>query len=221
MGCGCKTLIQTYDDTELMPRTLLDPGTVPPGGFQFFNEATRTRITSPTLEQLAEMLMQHRRANNQENKTHGDTMVEIQDQLCATAPPGVCRDVQGQVIMSGKTLTFEDIKRGGLTLLDWFVNGGRKRVATPLAEERSKTCAGCFANVDPVGCSSCAATALREITEGITGGDKTAYDDYLKSCGFCGCTLKSKVWLPVELLRKRTPSEEYQRLPAHCWIRTE
>lgn len=221
MGCLCKRLARRRNaPMPVANMTLLDPETMPPGGYQYYEKATNTRITSPTLRQLAETVIRHRQANS---VTTGDldiVMVECQNQICSTAPPGVCRDVQGQLVAAGVNLSVNDVISGTRTLWDWWW-GGKQKVDKQKATERAKICASCFANRDPVGCSSCTSSALREFVDKIVGTDATDYDSFLKACAICGCQTRAKVWLPLDLLRKHTSAEKMSRFPEHCWLVNE
>lgn len=200
--------------------TLLDRETMPPGGYTYFQADTNTRITSPTLRELGEAVIRHRQSNNIPTGNLDAVMLECENQLCATSPPGICRDVQGQLIANGVNLTLEDVKRGTATLVDWFLHG-REKVDRNVATQRAKTCASCYANKDPVGCGSCSANVLREIADKIVGGDSTDYDGFLKACAICGCQTRAKIWLPLNLLRRHMPEDQVARFPAHCWLLTE
>lgn len=219
MGCGCKTVKRELRRSNYM-LTMLDRETVPNGGYSFLQAETRTRLTAATLRHLAETVITHRQSNSLPTGSVEAVMVECENQICATAPPGTCRDVQGQVISAGINLSFEDVKRGTATLVDWFLHG-KQKVAKPLAEERARICSSCFANKEPEGCSSCSGSALREIADKIVGGDSTAHDGFLKACAFCSCQLRAKIWLPLEVLLRHTPDEQKARLPEYCWIKKE
>lgn len=219
MGCVCKTVKRELRRSNSM-LTMLDRETTPNGGYSFLQAETRTRLTAPTLRHLAEIVITHRQSNGITAGSIEAVMVECEGQICATAPPGTCRDVQGQVVMAGVNLSMEDVRRGTATLVDWFLHGKRK-VDKPLAEERARICSSCFANKEPEGCTSCASGALREIADKIVNGDSTAHDGFLKSCAFCSCVLRAKVWLPVDVLRRHTPDEQKARLPEYCWIKKE
>lgn len=200
--------------------TLLDRETTPNGGYTYWEARTRTRITGPTLRQLAELVIKNRSGNNVLTGGVDEVMVECENQICETAPPNTCRDVQGQVISAGIGLSFEDVKRGTATLVDWFFHG-KKKADKPLAEERARICSSCFANKDAEGCSSCSGGALREIADKIVGGDSTAHDGFLKACSFCGCSTRAKIWLPLDVLLRHTETEQLARLPDYCWMRKE
>lgn len=219
MGCNCHDAKRA---TSPMPGlTLLDRETTPNGGYRYWQASTRTALNAPTLRILAELVIKHRLSNNIPTGGLDEVMTEVEHQICETAPPNTCRDVQGQVIASGVNMSMEDIKRGAATLWDWFKSGGMKKVDKPLAEERARVCSSCFANKEPEGCTSCASAKLREWVEDIVGGDATAHDGFLKACAFCSCQLKAKVWIPLDVLLRHTPAEQLARLPDYCWMRKE
>lgn len=201
--------------------SLLDRQTTPPGGFRWFQKETQAWINSNTMLDLARDVIRHRHANGiQTSGDEEEVQRELEDQLCRTLPPGVCRDVDGQRIVSAQVMSFDAIKQGTATLLA-FIAGGQVRVDRPVANVRAKTCAGCFANRDPSGeCTTCTKAAFAAATA-IVGAEPTDYDGYLKACAYCACGLKAKVWVPIEILRGHTPHEQYAQLPPHCWVRTE
>lgn len=200
--------------------TMLDRETTPNGGYSYLQSETRTRLTAPTLRLTAETVIKHRQANGIAAGSMDEVMLEIEGQICATAPPGTCRDVQGQVVMSGVNLSLAQVMQGTATLLDWF-SQGREKVSQEIADQRSQTCASCYANKDPDGCGACAGQGLRELADKIVGGKSTRYDSYLKACAICGCSVRAKLWLPIELIRKHTLDEQRDRFPEHCWVKKE
>jgi hypothetical protein len=204
-----------------MPLSLLDRHTTPHGGFTFRETRTRTTLTAPTLWYCAEAVIKHRKSNNLPFTDMETTMKEIEEQLCAQAPPNTCRDAEGQVKMTGSALTFDTITRGAATLLDFFVKNGRKKVSMEQATERARVCGNCFANKKPEGCTSCASGWLRELANQITGGEDTPHDAVLHSCSYCGCLLRSKIWMPLDVLQAHTPAEEFAALPEFCWQKKE
>lgn len=219
MGCRCNSVKKSASTKPPMSLTMLDRHTEPQGGYrysQIIGDRKHT-FSAPTLEILTEIVYKYRLANGVPVASEPALMIEIEDQLCHLAPAGTCRDVKGQVIMSGRTLTIQDVMRGTQVLFDWFLNG-KQKVAQELADNRARTCSTCYANVEPAGCSSCSQGKLRELAEKVVGGDSTPHDQYLKSCAYCACQLRAKIWLPVDVLRRHTPEEELKRMPEHCWL---
>lgn len=205
-----------------MPLSLVDRGTVPPGGVSYWQKETRTRLTAPSIWYCAELVIKHRVANELPTSSDREAvMAEIEAQLCQTLPPGICRDPQGVLKMSGKDSTLETITRGAATLTDWFVFGGRKKVPMEQATERARTCGNCFANKAPQGCTPCNHSFIQGLAAAIVGNDSTPHDHALKACAFCGCLLKQKIWLPLDVLLKHTPAEELAEMPAECWMKAE
>lgn len=200
--------------------SLLDRQTTPPGGFRWFEATTKSWLNANTLLDLARDVTRHRHANGIQTSDEETVQREVEDQLCRTLPPGICRDVEGQRIVSAQIMSFDAIKQGTATLMA-FIAGGLKRVDVAIANTRAKTCAGCFANRDPSGeCTTCTKAAFAAATA-IVGAEPTDYDGYLKACAYCACGLKAKVWVPIETLRAHTPHEQFAQLPDFCWIRTE
>jgi hypothetical protein len=228
MGCPCANK-RSKPDAPLaapgpnMPLNLVDKNTTPPGGYQYYQVESRTRITAPTLEVLADLVRKHRQSNELpgKEKSHAEVMDECQEQMCATAPPGICRDPQGAVKMTGTSLNFQTITRGAETLWDFFFKHGRKIVDPALATERARICGNCFANRKPEGCTSCATNWLRELSEKFVGGAETPHDAVIHSCAFCGCQLRSLIWMPLAVVVDHTPIEELKALPSHCWKHRE
>jgi hypothetical protein len=205
-----------------MPLRLIDNNTVPPGGVSYWQAETRTRLTAPSIWYCADIVIKHRVANG--IPTSGDretVMLEIEDQLCKTMPPNICRDPQGQVKVSGKDSTLETITRGAATLTDWFINHGRQKVSTEQATERARVCGNCFANKAPQGCTPCNYGFIQGLAAAIVGNDSTPHDQSLKACAYCGCLLKQKIWLPLKVLLDHTPAEELAEMPPECWMKTE
>lgn len=204
-----------------MALQLVDLHTVPNGGFQFWEARTRTRLTAQTAHYLADLIIRHRKANELPYGSIEETLAELQEQICASAPPKTCRDPSGQEKLNGVALSFESITRGAATLWDFFTKYGRKRVEKDVATERARICGNCFANRQPEGCTACASNWLRELSEKFVGGSETPHDAAIHSCAFCGCQLRSLIWMPIEVLKDHTPASELEALPDHCWKKKE
>jgi hypothetical protein len=204
-----------------MSLRLIDLHTVPNGGFHFLEVRTRTRLTAATAHYLADLIMKHRKANEIPSGTMEEVLVEIQEQICASAPPNTCRDPQGQVKLTGTVLSFDSITRAAETLWEFFWKNGKKLVEKDLATERARICGNCFANRKPEGCTSCASNWLREKVVKFVGGAETPHDPLIHSCAFCGCQIQALIWMPIEVLKDHTPAEELNALPSHCWKKRE
>ena len=107
-------------------------------------------------------------------------------------------------------------------LLNWYLKGA-KLVDQNTANIRAMTCVGCHNNIPTKeikkgGCSSCnkmGGVVLNSIRSKIIGGSKTTSDSKLLACALCGCDLKIKVWIPLEVLGQT--KEEANAWPSFCW----
>lgn len=195
---------------------LLQPGTIPPGGYRFVERGTNFEVKAHSFTQLVRAVAAHKRANNL--PVTGQLDQEIQEQLCSHLPPGWC-EYNDPFWNPGRggSLNFNDVVLGTKILVDWFLSG-KKRVEKSEADRRASICSGCPQNQLPIGCNSCNLNVLRGVVESIVGGKITTHDHLLNACGICGCSLKAKVWLPLELLKKHEP--EGRQYPDWCWLNT-
>lgn len=193
---------------------LLDPSTVPPGGFRYLCPETQTWIQAASFAELVWASEKHRAANKLGIPDVFKEQVEAQ--LCSHMPPGTCRHEAGVATSGTRRLTFQEVVSASLMLGSWFLKGTPK-VAQDEAERRAQICLSCPMNQNFDGCSTCAERDLREAIVGFMGDSKTPYDSALHSCFACGCTLKAAIWFPIEILQKQMTEEVKTLLPAHCW----
>lgn len=73
-----------------MSRYLNNPNEVPPGGFRYFQAETKFLVTAPSWKDLLARVQAHRMANVIPIGSNFDQ--EIQDAVCAQAPPETCTD---------------------------------------------------------------------------------------------------------------------------------
>jgi hypothetical protein len=62
-------------------------------------------------------------------------------------------------------------------------------------------------------------SALKEAVNVVVGGAATAYDSQLQSCKVCGCSLKAKIHLPLDILRDNLTDAQMNALPQACWLK--
>ncbi len=158
----------------------------------------------------------------------GDLRQQITDQLCAQLPKGYCRDGTGLFGWAGQLLaSFQRILSGTITLADFWIASGRKRVSTEEIERRSTICQGCAFNQPPTGCTGCNLAALNRIIEATVGGDRLPSDAGLESCQICGCGLRPKVRIPLDVLQRHLTDEQKRQFPPGngqwpgCWLREQ
>lgn len=200
---------------------------VPPGMYWFLTE-TGQRV--PPSEQgyygfndLEEAVARHYRANAK--VVPNDLRQRIIDQMCQHLPDGWCRD-GNRLISYGVNFQneFNRVLQGTTTLVDWFLHG-RQRVEQSEANTRAATCATCIFNQPVVGCTSCNLKTVQALVSQVAGGRTTPHDAALHACQICGCDLKAKVHLPLEVLQRHIPEKQASQYPpAHdafpgCWLR--
>lgn len=193
---------------------LLDPGTVPPGGFRYLCPETQTWVSAASFNELVAVAEKHR-AGNKLGIPDG-FREQVEAQLCSHMPPGTCKHEAGVAMSGTRRLTFQDVVSATLTLGSWFIKGTPK-VTQDEAERRAQICLSCPMNQNFDGCTTCAEKDLREAIAGFMGSSKTAVDASLHTCFACGCTLKAAIWFPLEILKKQMTPEIGALLPAYCW----
>lgn len=50
---------------------------------------------------------------------------------------------------------------------------------------------------------------------------KVASEDRLEMCKICGCALRTKIWVPIEHVRRHTTDEMRKQMPSFCWLKEE
>ena len=213
-----------------MALTFNNPNVTPPGLYRY-------RI--PELTGPAAMVTDFYAYNDLENEVvarykrngkavPGDLRQQITDQLCIQLPPGWCRDGAGLFGWARQLLhEFQRILSGTIVLADWWVSTGKKRVPTEEIIRRSAICQGCAFNQPPTGCSGCSMGALNKIVEAAVGNDRLPSDAGLEACAVCGCNLRVKTRIGLDVLQRHlTDEQKMQFPPAHngwagCWLREE
>jgi len=193
---------------------LIDPSTVPPGGFRYLCEETKTWIDAPSMGELVNKATRHRTANHL--GTPENFREHIEAQMCSHMPPGTCKHEAGVAVSGSRRLTFHEVVAATKTLGAWFLKGTPK-VSQGEAERRANICLACPMNQAFDGCTTCAEKDLRAAIVDFMGESKTPYDAGLHSCSVCGCTLKAAIWFPLELLVKHADKEALKNAPSHCW----
>jgi len=117
-----------------------------------------------------------------------------------------------------RQLTFGDVLTGTSTMLS-LMRAGRPLETQEEAERRATICAKCAFNVPFKTPCSGICESLKRLVASIVGHAKTSKDDQLKSCFFCGCFLKSAVWVPLKLQVDVLSEKQRKSLDSvpHCW----
>lgn len=114
--------------------------------------------------------------------------------------------------------------RAGVGLwLDYY--GSKGPVEPSVAEQRASVCATCEFNQPMTGLNALSQEAGEDLSKilGTLRSRKltTSKDEQLNGCALCACPLKAKVWVPMDLVLKHTRAQVMEKLPAHCWIKSE
>lgn len=158
-----------------------------------------------------------------------DVRNRVQEQMCEQLPPGWCK-VEGAGVIGyvrGLLHEFQRVLQGTTTLADWWINGGKQRVSNEEVVRRSAICQKCIFNQPPVGCSACNIAALNRAVESTLGGDRLPTDAQLESCSICGCNLRVKTRIPLDILQRHINDQQRQQFPPQhngfsgCWLREE
>lgn len=194
---------------------LSDRGTVPPGGFKYLNRETQTWVTAASFHELVSAVTRHRTANGLPISSEMDSIVE--DQLCTGLPPGTCNH-QTEPAFTYKQLNLTDVL-AATAMLGKFLIGGRQKVSREEANRRANICASCPANQPTSSCTTCSMNTIRQAVNAVVGGEEVNADSMLGVCAACGCSLKAKVWIPLDLLQQHMTPETLAGLPQWCWCR--
>lgn len=198
--------------------SLIDPSTVPPGGFRYIQRETNATLSAPSLPELLVKVRDHRLANNLPISLEWKAQVE--NWLCETMPVGICRHVPGTrdipLPPAHRPLSVVEAITGAKILGAWLFKGFQK-ISQEEADARSRICAACPFNQPGEGCTTCASNAMREAVESVLGRSRTVAHDSLNVCNVCGCSLKVAVWCPKELIEKNKPAEQKETKPSFCW----
>lgn len=187
----------------------------PPGGWWYFQAETRLRIVGESLEDLTRRVCEHRKHKSLAPDAEAEVRVEIERQICSRLDETQCRregahDSWVPIPNDGRLLDLGAIVSASRVALEW-VKGGAKLVDEKEAQRRREICAVCALNQPATGCK-CA--PLYRLVEAAVPREKRFED--LHVCAVCACTLKAKVWMPMDAI-----SGENERLarayPVWCW----
>ena len=117
---------------------------------------------------------------------------------------------------------------GVKTLSDW-IDSGAPAVPQSRADARAKVCATCPKNEKGKALTDIftvpVANMIKKKMERLNEMNlKTRYDDILATCQACLCPMRTKVWVPTELVLKRLKPDQKAELQPdkpQCWILQE
>lgn len=215
----------------------------PPGMWKYLVPETNTWIPNKkvhftdkfiTYYDLQKAVKEHYKANN--IGVPSDIEERIQDWCCRQVPGKYCRDEKGRKNTTDASYEFNvsTVIQGTLTLADWKLSGSpveedaiiaaRSNVCLSGAKDGQGNTIPCpFHKAPDTGCSTCGLLKdkLRNVVDGIVGNRRILTDLNLKSCMICGCSLIAKTRIPTPILLRHMSTEQINRLPDFCWMRSE
>ena len=200
-----------------MPLKFPNQTQAPPGGWRFHVVETGRTIKGVNRGQLIQELEKHYTANSLAIPNDIPGMIEA---FICQEQPGYCIGDAGPGTPSrwaSFKKTIAQVTSGTRTLSSWVVKG-RPLVSQEEADRRAEICSTCQFNVSPSGCTGCSMGTLREVINSLVGNKITKDDAKLQSCSICGCALKAKVWVPLDIIQRFLPKAMKEELPGHCWV---
>jgi hypothetical protein len=221
--------------------------TIPPGGWRYEQPETKWKLKNmgSVNDAVGEMLEQ-RRFNNLPRATRQECLEDLDAYTCQRLGGDLawCVDGDAQKKTSswpqppvanpaGAGSLLQSAVNGTLILKDWLGEGG-KPVSTELAQARANACLNdCsdptryqhFHNKPPSFfhrvTGAVAKAILEQRREKTNLGLKVDGEDKLFTCDICTCHLPLKVWVPMDVIMRRTEPEQLKIFPPWCWMVTE
>lgn len=114
----------------------------------------------------------------------------------------------------------------GIDALNEFLGENCQPVEKHVAQSRATTCERCPRNSKISGfkynLTAVVAESVRRHKEIRNALDLSLENESkLGICSACECHLPTKVFVPIESVKKRTNQEVMNKLPAMCWIKKE
>lgn len=222
-----------------MSRRVINQQESPPGYWRFPSPLDGKIIGPfPARVELMNELRKHYASNSILAPANLDA--EVDDWMCNQLHPSLCEDADtgGKALPQpkknkGLVAQFNSVVAGTKTIAEWFVQarimGKRELVSIEQATERGLVCINqCTPPANPVGhhvpigrCAPCVLGSYTKAVEIVVGARTLPIDDQLQACNVCGCGLRAKVQIPVDILRKHMAPEHLAQFPSFCWLVTE
>ena len=219
---------------------------IPPGGWQWHEASTGWWAPSPigfTFDQQVNNIIKHRLANPANTSKHklstdptivGQQLIKYQQMRGALAPdappkltpPPVSHQMTGAVREA--VAVVRKMAAGAALLMEWE-EAGLPHVDPALAQSRASVCASCPKNEQGKALTDIftvpVATMIKKKMERLNEMNlHTSFDSQLATCQACLCPMRTKVWMPTELVLKRLKPEQKAELQPDnpkCWILQE
>lgn len=182
----------------------------PPGGWRFTDPVSGMKfpVTTGSVATLRSILSEvatHRTATGGDlNPGWEERVVDL---MCQQHPDYPCvHDVDPGM----RSLRFSDVVRF-LTVMAEHVSNGLETVSDEEANRRELICLRCPKRTSESFCAGC--KSLKRTVESVVKHKQTKHAADIGSCHVCGCLLKVKLWMPLEVL-----GNDGLDYPPHCWL---
>lgn len=113
------------------------------------------------------------------------------------------------------------IPQGVQTLREWLGEDGIC-VSQELAQKRADCCNQCPQNLPSNPAVAAVADAIRRHVEFKNSAAlRVDGEKNLGTCQICACHLRTKIWLPIGLIRRHMPPDQWELFPTPCFQRDE
>lgn len=190
---------------------LLNTVDVPRGGWSYVVAATGVRLNAGSLTRLQTAVRSHYGANRL--AIPPGLEADVADMACRGLGVHVthwCTDSVAPKSHVESRWQAADVRRFLKTIVAWGAKTGFAFVDDAEAARRAAICAACPLNVQVSGCLGCSGVA--RLVNSVRAHRVTPHDAKLHACDACGCELKVKVLLPLDVINN--DGVEY---PANCW----
>jgi len=177
---------------------------MPPNGWRYVDPDTGYEIVKMSLGDLKPEIYEHRVGNQLISPDDEGWWIEAQLHMCATGsiPEAWCgAKRKGLTKWKSHTVDHRKVLRFFKLVRRWAAKwkGELPFVSSEEANARAKICAGCPFNVPIDSCPGCVGV-FRFLKKLLTPNQVTPYDEKLKACGVCGCSLRIKIHVPQDLI---------------------
>lgn len=200
---------------------MLFPSQSPPGKWVYFQKETRLWLMGEDKGDLITQVISHRRYKSLARTTEAEVLEDIERQVCERLGPELCQAEKGEdwkpLKDIGRNISLDQVRAFSSFALAHFKNGG-ELVSVEQAKARAEKCKDCQFNQQITNCGAC--EKVYELVEKMVPADRRF--DGLSVCRICGCGLKVKVNVPIEVIRASEEGRGLQYPPAdRCWIAEE
>lgn len=189
-------------------------GTTPPIGYVFAIEhgGEVFRFQAPMRDGILKKLRAWHADKGLEWPGEAEMESRLEHYICQLIPAGFCKNMA-----PGAGVPFFSsarIREQTRLFANKAIRHPELRVPREEANRRARICAACPNNMHGI-CTSCAGNEFQDIFAMFkSAGCTTDYDQVLDTCTACGCLLKTKVHVSIDLLSKL----EQHEYPGNCWL---